>query len=48
MKKCKDCLYFKNGCGFSDVDKELNLDGDFEACGHFKRKKITESEEAED
>ena len=38
MKKCKDCLLFMNGCGFSEVDKELNLNGDFVACGQFKSK----------
>lgn len=39
FQKCKDCSFFKNGCGFSKVDKRLNLDGDFEACGHFKLNK---------
>ena len=38
MKKCKDCLLFKNGCGFSSVDEKLNLDGNFVACGQFKSK----------
>lgn len=38
LKKCKDCLLFMNGCGFSDVDKKLNLNGDFVACGQFKSK----------
>lgn len=38
MNKCKDCEYFKNDCGFSEVDKQLNLNGNFVACGQFKRK----------
>lgn len=36
MKKCKDCIYFKNECGFAVVDKKFNHDGEFEACGRFK------------
>lgn len=39
MKKCKECELFKNGCGFSEVDKELNFDGDFDACSHFIQSK---------
>lgn len=35
MRKCKDCRLFKNGCGFSDVDEMLGLDGNFVACGNF-------------
>lgn len=38
MRKCKDCLYFKNGCGFSNVDEKLNLEGNFIACGQFESK----------
>ncbi len=38
LKKCKDCLFFMNGCEFSEVDKKLNLNGDFAACGQFKSK----------
>lgn len=34
MRKCKDCELFKNGCGFSNVDEQLGLNGDFVACGH--------------
>jgi len=37
MNKCKDCELFKNGCGFSNVDKQLMLDGNFVACGQFVR-----------
>ncbi len=43
LEKCKDCSFFKNGCGFSDVDEKLNLDGNFAACGQF-RKKMTQLE----
>lgn len=35
MNKCKDCKYFKNDCGFASIDKQLGLDGNFVACGHF-------------
>lgn len=35
MRKCKDCELFKNGCGFSNVDEQLGLDGNFVACGQF-------------
>ena len=35
MRKCKDCKLFKNGCGFSNVDEQLGLNGDFVACGQF-------------
>lgn len=36
MKKCKDCVRFKNGCDFSNVDTQLQLDGNFVACGQFE------------
>lgn len=36
MNKCKECEYFKNGCGFSKVDTQLELNGDFVGCGQFK------------
>ena len=39
MNKCKDCEYFKNDCGFSNVDKQLGLNGDFIACGQFVKSK---------
>lgn len=42
MKKCKDCALFKNGCGFSNVDEQLGLDGNFVACGQFVEKKNSE------
>ena len=35
MNKCKDCQHFKNDCGFSNVDEQLGLNGDFVACGQF-------------
>lgn len=35
MNKCKNCELFKNGCGFSIVDEQLGLDGNFVACGQF-------------
>lgn len=35
MRKCIDCKLFKNECGFSNVDKQLGLNGDFVACGQF-------------
>lgn len=38
LRKCKDCALFMNGCGFSEVDKKLNLNGYFVACGQFKSK----------
>lgn len=40
MRKCKDCGLFKNGCGFSDVDNQLGLDGNFVACGQFIPSKV--------
>lgn len=39
MNKCKDCELFKNGCGFSDADEKLGLNGNFVACGQFVRSK---------
>lgn len=38
MKKCKDCGLFKNECGFSEVDEQLGLNGNFVACGQFIEK----------
>lgn len=35
VRKCKDCKLFKNGCGFSNIDEQLEFDGNFVACGHF-------------
>ena len=35
MRKCKDCYLFKNKCGFSNVDEQVGLNGDFVACGQF-------------
>ena len=40
MKKCKDCEYFMKDCGFSSVDRQLGLDGNFVACGQFKKGKF--------
>ena len=40
MNKCKDCKLFKNGCGFSNVDEQLGLDGNFVACGQFIPSKV--------
>lgn len=40
MNKCKDCELFKNGCGFSDTDEKLGLNGNFVACGQFVKSKI--------
>lgn len=40
MNKCKDCGLFKNGCGFSNVDEQLGLDGNFVACGQFVPSKV--------
>lgn len=37
MNRCKECEYFKNDCGFSSVDAQLKLDGNFVACGQFKK-----------
>lgn len=31
MKKCKDCIYYKNGCAFDKF-------GEFVACAQFKAK----------
>lgn len=42
MKKCKDCKLYKNGCGFSSVDEQLGLDGNFVACGQFVKKEDIE------
>ena len=42
MNKCKDCELFKNGCGFSNVDEQLGLDGNFVACGQFIKKEINQ------
>ena len=42
MNKCKDCQHFKNDCGFSNVDKQLGLDGNFVACGQFIEKEINQ------
>ncbi len=39
MNKCKDCELFKNGCGFSNVDEQLSLNGNFVACGQFVKAK---------
>lgn len=39
MNKCKDCELFKNGCGFSNVDNQLGLNGNFVACGQFVKSK---------
>lgn len=44
MNKCRDCKYFKNGCGFSDADEKLELNGNFIACGQFKRKVQTNAD----
>lgn len=38
VRKCKDCKLFKNGCGFSQTDEQLGLNGDFVACGQFIEK----------
>lgn len=35
MRKCKECKLFKNGCGFSQIDEKLDLNGNFVACGQF-------------
>lgn len=35
MRKCKDFELFKNGCGFSNVDEQLGLNGNFVACDQF-------------
>ena len=40
MYKCKDCEYFKDNCGFASVDKQLGLDGNFVACGQFKKSSV--------
>lgn len=40
MNKCKDCEYFKDDCGFASVDKQLDLDGNFVACGQFKKSSV--------
>ena len=46
MKKCKDCQFFLNDCGFSKVDKQLKLtDGNFVACGQFVAKENVEKSE---
>lgn len=39
MNKCKDCEHFKKDCGFSSVDEQLGLNGDFVACGQFVKSK---------
>lgn len=38
-KQCIDCQSFKTDCGFANVDKKLNLNGNFEACSHFAAKR---------
>ena len=38
MYKCKDCKHFRKDCGFSKVDEQLGLDGEFVACGQFVAK----------
>ena len=45
MNKCKDCELFKNGCGFSNVDEQLGLDGNFVACGQFIEKGSSQDSE---
>lgn len=40
MNKCKDCQHFKNDCGFSNVDEQLGLDGNFVACGQFVKSDV--------
>ena len=40
MNKCKDCEYFMKDCGFSSVDRQLGLNGNFVACGRFKKGKF--------
>ena len=40
MNKCKNCEYFKDDCGFASVDKQLNLDGNFAACGQLKKSSV--------
>lgn len=40
MRKCKDCEYFMKDCEFSSVDRQLGLNGNFVACGHFKKGKF--------
>lgn len=47
MKKCKDCKLFKNGCGFSSVDEQLELDGNFVACGQIVEKENVETSESD-
>ena len=42
MNKCKDCQHFKNDCGFSNVDEQLGLDGNFVVCGQFIEKEINQ------
>ena len=37
MNRCKDCKYFKDDCGFANVDKQLHLDGNFAACVQFQK-----------
>lgn len=39
MNKCKDCEHFKKDCGFSNVDEQLGLNGNFVACGRFVKSK---------
>ena len=40
MNKCKDCKYFKDDCGFASIDKQLGFDGNFVACGQFKKSSV--------
>lgn len=39
MNKCKNCDLFKNGCGFSNADERLELDGNFDTCCQFIKAK---------
>ncbi len=40
MNKCKNCEFFKNDCGFSNIDEQLGLNGDFVACGQFVKSDV--------
>ena len=41
MNKCKDCKYFRYDCEFASLtDKQLGLDGNFVACGQFKKSSV--------
>lgn len=42
MRKCRDCKLFKNGCGFSQTDEQLGLNGNFVSCGQFIEKSNNE------